>query len=275
MVIIDSLKTVTPTSVRFPFKYVDHPFQGDSIQAAVNSLINYIDRRDSLELRITGAGKSFTPIILNSQSQRYFRYWLKNEFSDSVAVWIGNPSRNTIGLYLEQGINFRRPVRQANYGRPKINAPPIDNKTLLEFQNKGFKPKLWKYRSETAFVLNQSSLSNWVKGGQSSIATVFDMTGYAEYNNKDKKISSASFARLNFGYMASGDEGIKKNIDLLETNSKLNHLAFGKVDFSAILLFKTQIARGYNYFKSPAGRDTTSLVSKFMNPATITVGLGI
>ncbi len=35
-----------------------------------------------------------------------------------------------------------------------------------------------------------------------------------------------------------------KNLDLLETNSKFNHKAFGKFDFSAIMLFKTQIAKG-------------------------------
>ncbi len=274
MVIVDSLKTVTSSRTGFPFKYVSHPFQGDSIQAAVNSIFNYIDKRDSLVLRITGLGSTVTPITVNSQTKRYFRYWLKNEFSDSVSVWIGNPSKNTIGLYLERGINFKRPVRQANYGSPKVNVQSIDNKTLTEFQNIGFKPRLWKYRSETAFVLNQSSLSNWVKGGESSISSVFDMTGYADYNNKSLKMSSANFARLNFGYLASGNEGIKKNIDLLETNSNLNHKAFGKVDFSAILLFKTQIARGYNYSTTAAGKDTSSLVSKFMNPATITIGLG-
>ena len=272
MVIIDSMKTVASPGLHF--KYAEHPFEGDSIQAAVNSLINYIDKRDSSELRITGAGNSVTPIILNSQTKRYSRYWLKNESSDSVAVWIGNPSRNTIGLYLEQGVNFRRPVRQSNYGSPKINVQSIDNKTLLEYQNKDIKTKPWKYHSETAFILNQTSLSNWVKGGESSISSVFDMTGYADYKNKKLNISSANFARLNFGYLASGGEGIKKNIDLLETNSKLNHLAFGKVDFSAILLFKTQIARGYNYFKTTTGRDTSALVSKLFNPATITVGLG-
>jgi len=274
MVIVDSLKTVTSSRTGFPFKYVSHPFQGDSIQAAVNSIFNYIDKRDSLVLRITGLGNAVTPITVNSPTKKYFRYWLKNEFSDSVSVWIGNPSKNTIGLYLEQGINFKRPVRQANYGSPKVNVQSIDNKTLTEFQNEGFKPRLWKYHSETAFVLNQSSLSNWVKGGESSISSVFDMTGYADYNNKRLKISSANFARLNFGYLASGDGGIKKNIDLLETNSKLNHKAFGKIDFSAILLFKTQIARGYNYSTTAAGKDTSSLVSKFMNPATITIGLG-
>jgi hypothetical protein len=100
------------------------------------------------------------------------------------------------------------------------------------------------------------------------------MTGYADYVNKPLKLSSSSFARLKFGYIATGTEAIKKNIDLLETNSNFNHKAFGKVDFSAILLFKTQIARGYNYSTTAAGKDTSSLVSKFMNPAIITIGIG-
>jgi hypothetical protein len=40
-------------------------------------------------------------------------------------------------------------------------------------------------------------------------------------------------------------------------------------------LFKTQIARGKNYFKTVAGNDTSNLVSKFMNPATLTIGFGL
>ena len=110
------------------------------------------------------------------------------------------------------------------------------------------KPYYWKYRSETSFVLNQASLSNWVKGGESSISTALDITGYADYNNKALKLSSNNFARLKFGYLTTGSRRYQKNLDLLETNSKLNHKAFGKFDFSAIMLFKTQIAIGKNYF---------------------------
>lgn len=50
----------------------------------------------------------------------------------------------------------------------------------------------------------------------------------------------------------------------------MNHKAFGKFDFSAILLFKTQIAKGYSY-----DTDTPVLVSKFFNPAVVTVGFGL
>lgn len=274
MVIIDTLNKVSSPSPGFPFKYANNPLQGDSIQAAVNALLTFIDKRDSSEFRFTGIGRSMTPIMINSKSERVVRYWLKNEFADSVAVWIGNPSRNTIGLYLEQGINFKRPAKQGNYGKPKINVQEIDNKTLQDLQNVTIKPIFWKSRTESSFVLNQTAMSNWVKGGEGSISTALDVTSYFDYNNKIRKVSSANFARLKFGYLASGKDNIKKNLDLLETNSKLNHLAFGKVDFSAIMLFKTQIARGFNYFTTDAGKDTSSLVSKFLNPAILTVGLG-
>jgi hypothetical protein len=142
---------------------------------------------------------------------------------------------------------------------------------LLNVKKITVKPQYWRYRSEAAFALNQASLTNWVKGGESSISTSMDITGFADYNNKTLKVTSNNFARLKYGLLKSGEGGVKKNLDLLETNSKLNHKAFGKFDFSAILLFKTQIARGFTY-----PTDTTKiLVSKFMNPAILTVGFGL
>ena len=60
-------------------------------------------------------------------------------------------------------------------------------------------------------------------------------------------LSSNHFARIKYGLIKTGDDKIRKNIDLLETNSKLNHKAFGKFDFSGIMLFKTQVSKGYNY----------------------------
>jgi len=275
LVIIDTLNEVTSSYSQFPFKYFNHPFQSDSIKAAVISILNYLDERDSTVISLTGLGKSVTPIMMNSKSEKVMRYWLKNEFSDSVTIWLGNPARNTIGLYLEKGVNFRRPVRQGHYAKAKINIKPLDNTKLLGIQNIALKSQFWKYHTETSFILNQASLSNWVRGGENSVSTALDVTGYANYNNKALKLSSNNFARLKFGYLKSGKNDIRKNLDLLETNSKLNHKAFGKFDFSAILLFKTQLARGYNYTQNTNTHDTSILVSKFMNPAILTIGFGL
>jgi hypothetical protein len=269
MVIIDTLTEITSSNPVFPFRYLSRPYQTDSIDVAVRSLLKYIDERDSSVINFTGAGRIVTPIWLNSKSDRMARYWLKNEFSDSVMIWIGNHSRDTIDLYLEKGVSFRRPLKQGNYSQAKINVKSLDNSRLLDIQKIMVKSQYWKLRSEAAFVLTQSAVSNWVKGGENNISTVMDITGYADYNNKPLKLSSNNFARIKFGYIASGDYGVRKNIDLLETNSKLNHKAFGKFDFSGILLFKTQIAKGFNY------PNDSVTVSKFMNPAILTIGLGL
>jgi hypothetical protein len=270
MVIIDTLDKARISNTVFPFRYLNYSDQGDSIRVAVQSLLKYLEVRDSSLINFTGIGNVVTPVWLNSKSEVVIRYWLKNEFSDSVTVWIANPSRDTIGLYLEKGVSFRRPVKQENYSEAKINIHAIDNSKLLEVQKIVTKPQYWKYRAESVFTFSQSSLTNWVKGGENSISTALDITGYADFDNKNLKLSSNNFARLKLGFLKSGKEDIRKNLDLLETNSKLNHKAFGKFDFSAILLLKTQIARGYSYTKAD-----TVLVSKLLNPTIITAGFGL
>lgn len=275
MIVIDTLDEVTSSYSGFPFRYFNFPYQSDSIQVAVRSLLKYLEERDSSIINFTGAGNVIIPVWMNSKSEKIMRYWLKNEISDSVTIWIGNPARNTMSLYLEQNVSFRRPVRQGNYSDAKINIKALDNSKLLNVQKIIVKPQYWKYRSEDSFILSQAALSNWVKGGENSISTAMDITGFADYINKPLKLSSNNFVRLKLGFLKSGRNDLRKNLDLLETNSKLNHKAFGKFDFSAIMLFKTQIAKGFNYTKTSSGKDTSILVSKFMNPAVLIIGLGL
>lgn len=270
LVVIDTLNEVTSSASSFPLKYFNYPYQGDSIRIAVTSLMKYLEERDSSIIRFTGIGKTVVPLWMNSKSNLMMRYWLKNEFSDSVTVWIGNTSKDTIGLYLEQGVNFRRPVKQGNYSEAKINIRSLDNSKLLDAKHILIKPQYWKYRSEASFVLSQTALTNWVRGGENSVASLMEIIGFADYNNNLYKVSSNNFIRLKLGFLKSGDNPLRKNVDLLETNSKLNHKAFGKFDFSGILLFKTQLAVGKNY-----NTDPPEPVSKFFNPAILTAGIGL
>jgi hypothetical protein len=265
----DTLYQVTSSGSKFPFRHYSWPYESDSIVAAINSLISFVENRDSSIVNFSGRSKEVTPVWLNSKKDRLIRYWLRNEYSDSVTIWIGSVSRNTLGLFLEEGVSFRRPTKQSNFSDAQLNVKTINSKSLLEVKSIPERIRYWKFRSEASFILNQASLTNWVKGGESSISMATDITGYADYNNKQLKLLSNNFARLKFGYMASGENGIRKNLDLLETNSKLNHKAFGKFDFSTTLLFKTQIAKGYNY------PNDSVPVSKFMNPAILTIGLGL
>lgn len=269
MVIVDTLREVTSSYNEFPFRFYRYPYQSDSIKAAVGALLDYIEERDSSIIRFTGAGAKEYSLWLNSKSDKVMRFWLRNDLDDSVTVWIGAPARNTVGLYLEKGVSFRRPSRQGYVSEARINVEPQDKSTLVDIQKIITKPQFWKYHTEASFILNQALLTNWVKGGESSISTALDITWYAEYLNKPMLISSNHFARIKYGLVASVTDGIRKNLDLLETNSKINHKAFGKFDFSGIMLFKTQVSKGYNY------PNDSIPVSRFMNPAILTLGFGL
>jgi hypothetical protein len=269
MVVIDTLHEVTSSYKGFPFHYFNFPYQSDSIKVAVNSLMKYVEERDSSIVFFTGSDKNVTPVWLNSKSEKYIRYWLKNDLNDSVTVWIGNPSRDTLGLYLEKEVSFKRPPKQNNYSDARINVKEVDKSKLLELQKVYIKPRYWKDRMEANFIMSQAALSNWVKGGENSLSTSMDITEYANYENKPLNLSSNNFFRIKLGFLKSGNNPIRKNIDLIETNSKLNHKAFGKFDFSAIMLFKTQLLPGYNY------PNDSVAVSKFLNPAVLTLGFGL
>ena len=241
----------------------------DSVKAAVGVLLDFLEARDSSIINFTGLSEKKYPLWLNSKSDNMIRYWLMNDLNDSVTVWIGNPERNTIGLYLEHGVSFRRPSKQGNVSEARINIEPQDKSKLVDIHKILTKSQFWKYRTEASFALNQGLITNWVKGGENSVSTALDITWYADYSNKPMLLSSNNFARIKYGLIKSGDDRIRKNIDLLETNSKLNHKAFGKFDFSGIMLFKTQVSRGYNY------PNDSIPVSKFMNPAILTLGFGL
>lgn len=270
----DSIRAVLPYKPGNPFWIYRYPWQGDSLAAAVKSLTEYLTERDSSLIKFRGRGGSVVPVWLNSRSGNLERYWLKNDLSDSVTVWIGSTDRNTIGMFLEEGIQFRRPVKQTNISDAQLNLKEINTSSLRDINKIYIKPKYWLVRSEANFVLNQAFATNWVKGGESSLSTAMDITGFADYNNKNLNLVSSNFIRLKYGLVKSEGTTVRKNIDLFETNSKLNHKAFGKFDFSGTVLFKTQISKGYTYSKVN-GRDTAALVSRFMNPATLTIGFGL
>ena len=134
MVVIDTLREVTSPYHGSPFRYFNFPYQSDSIKVAVNALLKYVQDRDSSIIYFTGTDKHVTPVWLNSKSDKYVRYWLKNDLNDSVTVWIGNPSRDTFGLYLEKEVTFRRPPKQGNYSDARINVKEVDKSKLLELQ---------------------------------------------------------------------------------------------------------------------------------------------
>ena len=71
MVVIDTLHEVTSSHSGFPFRYLNYPYQSDSIKVAVDALMKYLEERDSSIIYFTGIDNQVTPVWLNSKSDRY------------------------------------------------------------------------------------------------------------------------------------------------------------------------------------------------------------
>lgn len=272
LVITDTLPEALIHQGEIPFRYLKNPYTGDSLQAAISSLIGFLETRDSTRLRFTGVTGRGADIWLNSQSDRLVRFWLPDGQGDSVTVWLGSPRRNTISLMAEEGVMFRRQVWYDKYANTRVNVTTSMEEDLRRVALSKIKPVLWRFKTDLSYLLSQGVVSNWAKGGENNISSVLDVTSALNYNNKVTKVNSASTARFALGLQASGKYGgIRKNLDILEINSKINHKAFGKFDLSGIFQFKSQFLPGYTY-----PNDTTSImVSKFFNPATFILGYGL
>lgn len=271
IVISDTLREVISTNPDFPFQYYNYPLVGDSIQSAVNSLMSYIGKSDSSRVFFKGLNNTI-PVWLSNNSSRMSRLWLKNEWDEKMSVWIGSISRDTIDVIVEKGVHFRRPDKTNKYADARIGVRTVDNSRLAEARKIDVKPQYWKFLSEASFIFNQAMLSNWTKGGESNVSTLLDITGTINYTNKEKKMVWDNQGRIKFGLITSSARDkieIRKNIDQIDIVSKFNNKAFGKFDFSATMLFQTQMAPGYKY------PDDSVKVSKFFNPASLTVGLGL
>jgi len=268
IVISDTLKEVISSNTEFPFLYYDYPLVGDSIHAAINTVMDHIARNDSSRIIITGSHNS-VPVWLSNNTSSLTRLWLENEWDEEVSVWIGGTSRDSVDIIVEKGVHFRRLDKTTNFADARIEVKTVDNSKLAEARKIDVKPQYWKFLSEASFIFNQAILSNWVKGGESHVSTLLDITGTASYNNRDKKVAWDNIGRIKFGLITSAGNGIRKNTDEIDITSNFKHKAFGKFDFSTTMIFKSQLAYGYNY------PNDSVVVSKFFNPASLTLGLGL
>ena len=269
--ISDTLREVFSANQDFPFQYYNYPMVGDSIQSAVLKLMDYLAKNDSSRVIFKGSENSI-PVWLSNNSSRLTRLWLKNEWDERVSVWLGSSSRDSVDIIVERGVHFRRPDKTETKTDTRLETRTVDKSRLAQARAIDVKPHHWKFLSEASFIFNQAMIKNWVKGGESNVSTLLDITGNVNYTNKEKKMVWDNQGRIKFGLVTASTADrieIRKNIDQFDLVSKFNNKAFGKFDFSATMLFKTQLAPGYKY------PNDSVKVSKFFNPASLTIGLGL
>jgi len=250
-----------------PFYIVSSDRMLDSLQYAIETLLSHTAERDSVLLYFNDIMGQKTPFWLTQGKNELYRFWVRNYENDSITLWIGNPSKQDIMLILEEDLDVVRLEKEDVDHVPIISLEP--EVSLAEMEPLEEIPVYWDYNFSSTFTLNQTYFSNWSKGGENSFSGLVDMNIGAIYTNTEAKTQWTNAARWNLGAIITDQYGLRTNADMLEFNSKYNKVIKKKIDFSAIFYMKNQVARGYNF------PNDSVIVSKFLNPGTFTIGLGV
>lgn len=244
----------------------------DSIKNVLDALMVYADKIDTTHLWLMNLYGEKGDIILQSNSERYSRIWLKNEQKDSLAVMVKNTDKNTIQMLIDDGVTFSRfKEKQTKDFDFESLKPNYDN-----FSNVGKSYELetpWSIGGEGSIGLTQTYLDNWKKGGKSSLSLLMVLKGFANYSNKDGKVKWENSAEFRNGWIRPGGEEseLQKNDDKFEFTSRYGLSAFKKWYYSAELNFNTQVFRGYKYPKDK----NPDVLSAFMAPSKTYLKVGL
>ena len=128
---------------------------------------------------------------------------------------------------------------------------------------------LWRKSGIINLNFNQTSFNNWAAGGENALSLSGLLSAFDNY--KKGKTAWDNSLDLGYGLLKQGDQKVRKNEDKIDFTSKLGHDANGKgkLFYTALLNFKSQFDKGYNY------PNDSIAISKFAAPAYITIALGL
>ena len=129
----------------------------------------------------------------------------------------------------------------------------------------------WKNSFKIGLNLNQTSFSDsWTGGGVNSQALGSFLNAKARY--KKGKIGFANELDMIYGVNNVEGLGIRKTVDQIFLDSKVNYMFSDKWKGSTSLNFISQFADGYEYNED---NERGELISSFMAPGFITLAFGM
>jgi len=298
LTINDTIRLAVGDSIVLPVRSLFSIGTGDSIRYAVDLLIGHIEN-DSAQIWLKNLANDSTNVWLKRRESDFTRFWLKNELMDSIGIWIENDNRYSLKFMLDDNVYFGklRKHRQID----SFVLPEEEDKALRKMTPIFIKSQYWKTGGIGSINLAQGVISNWAKGGESSISTLTEVNMFANYSSGNTKWDNN--ARFKYGLIKSGEKRLRKNEDMFEINSKFGQKAFGGLGkyayegksvkeiaetmhtysnmekngakgikywyYSFLVSFKSQIARGYNY------PNDSVAVSTFLAPGYLVFALGL
>jgi hypothetical protein len=134
--------------------------------------------------------------------------------------------------------------------------------------------KVWTKKGNFSLLFNQSNFNNWAAGGENNLSGNVGIN--YDFNYKKKDITWDNKIIASYGLVKTKNSPFeKKTDDRLELNSLFGKKAKGIWYYSAILNFKTQIAKGYVYGKDANGAEIRTETTNLLSPGYLTFGPGI
>ncbi len=132
------------------------------------------------------------------------------------------------------------------------------------------KDSIWTNGGNFGIFFQQVGLSNWSGGGENSVAYGAEVNLYA--NKKQRSHTWFNSLQAGYGLVKIGDQGARKNNDVLIVTSQYGRFLSDKWQLAAGLDFRTQFDDGFNYNGASDGTDT--LISTFMAPGYLSPYIG-
>jgi hypothetical protein len=223
--------------------------------AAADSSLVTVTNTTGLQAKTWTANRPMTPM----------RIFLKNEQNDSVSVILYNNGKGSVKMVIEDQVKFQRFTESQKKEITFEQKKPDDK--LKNVNIRHIDPLPWKLYGTGTVGFTQTALSNWAKGGESSISLLLIGKYIANYSKKSVKWENMAEFRL--GMFNSKSRGLEKNDDKIEIQTRFGLSAFKKWYYSGESNFRTQMARGYKY------PDKDNPISAFMSPAYLTFSVGM
>jgi hypothetical protein len=248
---------------------LQNDFVSDSLKQNLFNAVNYILSsipEDSLNLTFINSMKDSIRIEACESELDSIRINLYDKRGEYGMLWIKKTNNNNLHLYLDDGIYIDKPRKRKRVKQEIDTYYEIPG--LKKMKKVDIIVPIWDFESMADIRFNQGYLENWAEGGENSMSALSIFKFNLNYSyGKIRNWETTLEYRL--GYLKAGESPIQKNDDKIELNTKFGKTAFNDWYYSALLNFKTQFLKGYDY------PNDSIPVSEFLSPAYLVFSLGL
>ena len=238
----------------------------DSIHSIVQELIQTTGK-DSIKITLHNSKNDSIALWLKDRTtKKSKRLVLYDERDIPAGIWVKPRHQNSMSIELDENTLIEKTETQENIIQ-NLTTPDIPIR-LKKYKHIDMVFPQWDIGGVGTLDFNQGYYSNWVQGGENNLSALLDVDFNIDYK-KGKTVWDNDF-EYKAGMIQSGKtEGVRKNEDILEINSKYGTNANKDWYYSALINFKTQLFKGYEY------PNDSVAVSGFLAPAYTVFSIGM